>query len=127
MNSLMPVAIHEAKHAINDSDTIEDQIRSAMAVTRHHWLVTDEEERFKSAVGAVMMHHGPESAVFQQLAWEIQADGSVTNVQVARSSGVSLLDLAAQRSVMSAAPFRPLPKDYETDHFTIQANFKPNP
>jgi protein TonB len=57
----------------------------------------------------------------------ILADGSVTNVQVTRSSGVALLDMAAQRSVMSAAPFRPLPKDYETDQITIQANFKPNP
>jgi TonB family protein len=57
----------------------------------------------------------------------ILADGSVTGVQVTRPSGVALLDLAAQRSVMSAAPFRPLPKEYGTDRITIQANFKPNP
>lgn len=61
------------------------------------------------------------------VAFTILADGSVTDVQVVRGSGVVLLDLAAQRSIMSAAPFRPLPKDYETDRVTIQANFKPNP
>jgi TonB family protein len=55
----------------------------------------------------------------------ILADGSVTNVQVTQASGVSLLDLAAQRAVLTAAPFRPLPKTYGTDRLTIQANFKP--
>ena len=55
----------------------------------------------------------------------ILADGSVTDVEVTQSSGVTLLDLAAKRAVMSAAPFRPLPKSYGQDRYTIQANFKP--
>ena len=57
----------------------------------------------------------------------ILADGSVTDVRVAPggSSGVPLLDLAAQRAVSSAAPFGPLPRDYGTNRYTIQAIFKP--
>ena len=55
----------------------------------------------------------------------ILADGSVTDVRVAQSSGAALLDLAAQRAVFSAAPFGPLPRNYGTNRYTIQAIFKP--
>lgn len=55
----------------------------------------------------------------------ILADGSVAEVQVTQSSGASLLDMAAQRAVYSAAPFAPLPKSYGTNRKTIQAVFKP--
>jgi protein TonB len=55
----------------------------------------------------------------------ILADGSVTDVKLVQSSGASLLDLAAQRAIYSAAPFGPLPKDYGTNRKTIQALFKP--
>jgi protein TonB len=57
----------------------------------------------------------------------IQADGSVTDVRVVESSGATLLDLAAQRAVQTAAPFNPLPRHYGTSQFTIQARFKPTP
>jgi protein TonB len=55
----------------------------------------------------------------------IMADGSVTDVRMVQSSGVPLLDLAAQRAVFSAAPFGPLPRSYGTNRYTIQAVFKP--
>jgi protein TonB len=55
----------------------------------------------------------------------ILADGSLTDIQVAQSSGAALLDLAAQRAVASAAPFGPLPRNYGTNRITIQAIFKP--
>jgi TonB family protein len=61
------------------------------------------------------------------VSFTILSDGSVTNVQITTSSGVSLLDLAAQRAVTIAGPFRPLPKTYGTDRITVQANFKPSP
>jgi TonB family protein len=59
------------------------------------------------------------------VSFTILADGAVADVQVIQSSGVSLLDLAAQRAIYSAAPFGPLPKDYGTNRFTLQALFKP--
>jgi TonB family protein len=55
----------------------------------------------------------------------IQADGTTAEVQVVQSSGISLVDYAAQRAVMSAGPFSPLPKKYGTDRITIQAVFRP--
>jgi len=55
----------------------------------------------------------------------ILSDGSVTDVRVAQSSGIAMLDLAAQRAVASAAPFGPLPRNYGTNRYTIQGIFKP--
>lgn len=59
----------------------------------------------------------------------IMADGSVPfgTVQITTSSGVTLLDNAAKRAVLTAAPFSPLPRDYGTSQITVQANFKPTP
>jgi len=55
----------------------------------------------------------------------ILADGSLAEVHVTQSSGASLLDLAAQRAIYSAAPFAPLPRSYDTTRKTIQAVFRP--
>jgi protein TonB len=61
------------------------------------------------------------------VSFTILADGTVTDVRVTQSSGATLLDLAAQRSIYSAAPFAPLPKDYGTNRKTIEAIFQPAP
>ncbi len=55
----------------------------------------------------------------------IMPDGSVTNVQVTQPSGATLLDMAAQRAVVNAAPFGPLPREYGQNPRTIQALFRP--
>jgi TonB family protein len=55
----------------------------------------------------------------------ILADGAVADVQVTEPSGAALLDLAAQRAVLTAAPFAPLPKEYGTNRYTIRAIFRP--
>jgi protein TonB len=55
----------------------------------------------------------------------ILADGSVADVAVVQSSGISLIDRAAQRAVVSAAPFGPLPRSYGTNRYTVQAVFRP--
>ena len=54
----------------------------------------------------------------------ILADGSITDVGVVQTSGVSAIDMAARRAIESAAPFAPLPKDHGTE-FPISAIFKP--
>ncbi|HXY38925.1 MAG TPA: TonB family protein [Vicinamibacteria bacterium] len=55
----------------------------------------------------------------------IMPDGSVTNVRVTQPSGATLLDMAAQRAVVNAAPFGPLPREYGQNPRTIQALFRP--
>jgi protein TonB len=55
----------------------------------------------------------------------IMADGSVTGVRVTQPSGAALLDMAAQRAVLNAGPFGPLPREYGQNPRTIQALFRP--
>jgi periplasmic protein TonB len=55
----------------------------------------------------------------------ILPDGSVTELRVTEPSGASLLDMAAQRAILNAAPFGPLPREYGQNPRTIQAVFKP--
>jgi TonB family protein len=55
----------------------------------------------------------------------IVADGTVEDVEVVQPSGVYLIDAAALRAVTTAAPFSPLPRNYDTTRVTIQAVFKP--
>jgi periplasmic protein TonB len=59
------------------------------------------------------------------VSFTILANGEVTDVRLVQSSGVYLLDRAAQGAVLSSAPFGPLPKDYGTNRITIQGIFKP--
>jgi TonB family protein len=56
----------------------------------------------------------------------ILPDGSVTGVRVTQPSGASLFDMAAQRAILNAAPFGPLPREYGQKPRTIQAIFKPS-
>ncbi len=50
-----------------------------------------------------------------QLTVSINADGSVENVEVNRSSGQPILDVAAKHIVTMASPFAPLPADIRRD------------
>jgi periplasmic protein TonB len=55
----------------------------------------------------------------------IMPDGSLTDVRLTQPSGAYLLDSAAQRAVLNAAPFGPFPRDHEQKPRTIQAVFRP--
>jgi len=59
------------------------------------------------------------------ISFTIRGDGSVADVQRVESSGIPSVDMAAQRAILSAAPFGPLPRMYGTDAYTIRAVFKP--
>lgn len=54
----------------------------------------------------------------------ILPDGSLSAVSLTESSGAAFIDLAAQRSVLSAAPFAPPPKDIGPEPLRIRAVFK---
>jgi protein TonB len=56
--------------------------------------------------------------------FDILRDGSVRNVQVAQRSGNSSLDYSAQRAVMDAAPFPPLPAAYERNEANVELQFQ---
>lgn len=81
-------------------------------VQRKIWMIWNQQLRGAS--------HPPVTVSFT-----IRGDGQLADVRVLESSGISSVDMAAQRAVSSAAPFSPLPRMYSTDAFTIRAVFKP--
>jgi TonB family protein len=52
----------------------------------------------------------------------VRRDGTITDVEVARSSGYAVLDLAAQRAIATTR-LPPLPTAYTNADLTITLNF----
>lgn len=64
LSNSMLLAIQEIERKVEAlplGATVEEKLLVAMRVARHHWLVTDEEARFRAAIGAVMLHSDPET------------------------------------------------------------------
>ena len=51
-------------------------------------------------------------------------DGSVTGVHITQRSGISALDISAQRAVMDASPFAPLPPQFPKNDAEIEFLFQ---
>lgn len=56
--------------------------------------------------------------------FRIFRDGSISEVEVKESSGLPSLDLSAKRAVITAAPFPPLPADYDDQYLGIRLVFE---
>lgn len=54
----------------------------------------------------------------------IRRDGSVTGLRLAQSSGNYALDTSAQRAILEAAPFPPLPPQFERDSAAVEFWFE---
>lgn len=76
MNNLpadMVIAMNEVKHAVTVLDGIENRLREAMKLTRNHWMCTDEDKRFRAAIGGVMLSYGIDSPEFKRLEKEFSS------------------------------------------------------
>jgi protein TonB len=58
------------------------------------------------------------------ITFDIAKDGSARNVRILQSSGNRTLDYSAQRAIFEAAPFPPLPGDFERDSAQIEFWFQ---
>jgi TonB family protein len=67
------------------------------------------------------MHSAPTAII----TFDILRDGSIRNVQIAQRSGNSTLDSSAQRAVIDAAPFPPLPPGYDRNAANVELRFQP--
>ncbi len=53
--------------------------------------------------------------------FDILKDGSLSGLEVLKSSGYKILDDEALRSIRASAPFQPLPDDWHMDRYSIRA------
>jgi TonB family protein len=56
--------------------------------------------------------------------FRIFRDGSISEVEIKESSGLPSLDLSAKRAIVTAAPFPPLPADYDEQYLGIRLIFE---
>ena len=52
-DNLIMLVMMEAGSAIKPDDSLEDRCRSAMKAAKNHWMVLDEDSKFKGAVAAL--------------------------------------------------------------------------
>ena len=83
-----------------------DLLRSQVA---KHWQTSDIRVANVPVVGVTFVLH---------------RDGSVTAIRITQKSGNSALDISAQRAVMDAAPFPPLPAGFPKNEAEIEFLFQ---
>jgi len=101
----MHIAIMETKFAIAGETDLMAALKKAMAATRDHWMCTNEDERFRAAIGGVMLHFGEGSDEFRRLQSEMSqlnrfsAALQATQVGVAVDFGKTIGDLVAEQEL----------------------------
>jgi protein TonB len=53
--------------------------------------------------------------------FDINKDGSLSGLELLKSSGYKILDDEALRAIRASAPFQPLPDEWRTDRYSIRA------
>jgi len=66
------IAMAEAKSDVEKAEGgLLEKLKAAMKATHDHWMVTNEDEQFRAAIGAVMVFYGQGSEEFKRLEWEM--------------------------------------------------------
>lgn len=58
-NSMM-IAMSDIERKIDKEAPVKERLKQAMKLAQNHWLVTDEDAQFRSAIGAVLVTVSPE-------------------------------------------------------------------
>jgi len=67
---------------------------------------------------------GTSDELFTTVYFKIYKDGKISVVEIEERCGIHALDMAAVRAVQSAAPFPPLPFEYEEEYLAIHLRFE---
>jgi protein TonB len=67
---------------------------------------------------------GMQSAPIVIVTFDILRDGSIRNAQIAQRSGNTTLDYSSLRAVTDAAPFPPLPAEYDRNVANVEVHFQ---
>jgi len=76
-------------------------------------------DRLLSLIDAQWLRPSMGSGVKAVISFNINRDGSMSELRVEQSSGYNSFDLAALRAVQNAAPFPPLPRAYKHDDLGV--------
>jgi len=75
------------------------------------WRTGDVDARIQTAPPAIVT-------------FDLMRDGTVRNVVVLQRSGIPTLDFSAQRAILEASPFPPIPPAFERDSVGVEFSFE---
>jgi TonB family protein len=75
------------------------------------WRTSDIDPRVQTAPVVIVM-------------FDLLRDGSVRNLRILQRSGIPALDFSAQRAILEASPFPPIPPGFEHDVAEIESDFE---
>lgn len=55
MDARFTIAVTQAESAAKGKESLVDRLKAAMRATKDHWLLTDEDGRFRAAIGGVLL------------------------------------------------------------------------
>lgn len=80
MDGAMLIAVHEARSACKGEPDLMERIRKAMCACRDHWMETNEDKQFRSAVAAAVLEsEGDERDRIERSARSLNRLGAVLN------------------------------------------------
>ena len=75
------------------------------------WRTGDVEARIQTAPPTIVT-------------FDLMRAGTARNIQVLQRSGIPTLDFSAQRAVLEASPFPPIPPGYDRDSVQVEFSFE---
>lgn len=84
MDNCILIAITELKQDVDNNTPIEDRFRAVMKKAKNHWLVVNEDDQLRAAIGAVMLTATEEEQE------RINAELAVIKALSAATSGVPI-------------------------------------
>lgn len=88
--------------------------------SRFPWFVEAVRRRISSNWLQTAIDPGIRSAPRAVVSFQINRDGSITNIQVLRSSGNAAVDLSAVRAIRDSTPLERLPSEYSGSHVNVE-------
>jgi hypothetical protein len=84
ISNSMKIAISEITDQLDKSATIENRLKQAMKLALNHWLITNEDEQFRSAVGAVLLTASEEekTLITREMVFLRNLSAAITGVSV---------------------------------------------
>lgn len=87
----MYVAIHEARAAADqENGDFAAKITAAMRATKNHWMVTDQDKQFRSAIGGLLLYYPPDSEEHKRLQHELHQLVQVSAFLNAARAGINV-------------------------------------
>ncbi len=72
MSNIDLIMVSEIQGSLKKENTFEENIKIAMKLAKSHWLVTDPNQQFAGAVGALGVFYGQASDEFKRLQQEMK-------------------------------------------------------